>query len=441
MFSKKDLQALLLPLLFEQLLVVLVGMMDTVMVSSCGEASVSGVSLVDSINVLLIQFLGALATGGAVVTSQYLGHGDLRVAQASARQLYYIALLFSGIFTVICLVLRSFLLSTIFGSIEADVMEAALGYFLMTALSFPFLAMYNASAALLRSMGRSRCTLSTSMIMNIINITGNAITIYALGMGALGAGLATLISRAAASIYITRYLREPDSQIPFPNLLCYEHRPDLIRKILSIGLPNGFENSLFQLGKLLLVRMVAGFGTTSIAANAVGNTIATIQVLPGSAISLGMITVVGQCVGAHRMDEARRYTWLLMKLSYLCMSALNIFMLCLTPVITAPFQLTAETEALAKTVIVIHGLGSIFAWPMSFVFPNALRAAGDARFTMIVSSVSMLVFRLGFGYILSIACGMGLVGIWIAMQIDWLVRITCFLIRFHGHAWETKGLV
>ncbi|MBQ6562425.1 MAG: MATE family efflux transporter [Clostridiales bacterium] len=441
MFSRKALKALLLPLLFEQLLIVLVGMMDTVMVASCGEASVSGVSLVDSINVLLIQFLGALATGGAVVTSQFLGHGDLAVARSSAKQLYYIAGLVAGAFSLFCLVLRPFLLSTIFGNIEQDVMDAAMGYFLMTALSFPFLSMYNASAALLRSMGRSDCTLSTSLIMNLINIAGNAITIYGFGMGALGAGLATLISRAAASVYIVRFLRQPSSQIPFPDLLHYEHRPDLVRKILSIGLPNGFENSLFQFGKLLLVRMVAGFGTTSIAANAVANTVTSIQVLPGSAVSLGMITVVGQCVGAHRMDEARRYTWRLMRLVYLLMGSLNILMLFLTPVICVPFHLTAETEHLAKIVIVIHGIGSIVSWPMSFVFPNSLRAAGDARFTMIISSVSMLVFRLGFGYILSIACGLGLIGIWLAMQIDWLVRIVCFLIRFHGHTWETKALV
>ncbi|MBQ6528485.1 MAG: MATE family efflux transporter [Clostridia bacterium] len=441
MFSKKDLKALLIPLLFEQLLVVLVGMMDTVMVASCGEASVSGVSLVDSINVLLIQFLGALATGGSVVTSQFLGHGDLPIARASAKQLYYISLLFSGVFALVCLVFRAFLLSTIFGSIEQEVMSAALGYFLMTALSFPFLAMYNASAALLRSMGMSRCTLSTSIIMNIVNIAGNAITIYGLGMGALGAGLATLVSRAAASVYILRFLRENNSKIPFPNLLRYEHRPDLVGKILSIGLPNGFENSLFQLGKLMLVRMVASFGTASIAANAVGNTIATIQVLPGSAISLGMITVVGQCVGAHRIDEARRYTWKLMRLSYLIMSILNIIMLLMNPIICAPFHLTPETEHMARLVIIIHGVGSIFTWPLSFVFPNSLRAAGDTRFTMVVSSLSMLIFRLGFGYILAITCGMGLIGIWVAMQIDWRVRITCFLIRFHGHAWETKALV
>ena len=441
MFSKKDLQNLLLPLLLEQLLVVLVGMMDTVMVSSCGEASVSGVSLVDSINVLLIQFLGALATGGAVVTSQYLGHRDAEVASASAKQLYYVSAVVSLFFTILCLSVRAQLLSALFGSIEPAVMQAALAYFLMTALSFPFLAMNNASAALLRSMGRSSCTLRASLIMNVMNLIGNAVTIYGLGMGAAGAGLATLLSRAVASVYITRFLRDEKSVIPFPHLLRYEHRPDLVRKILAVGLPNGFENSLFQLGKLVLVRMIALFGTSSIAANAVGNTIATIQVLPGNAISLGMITVVGQCVGAHRIDEARRYTWKLLGLSYLFMGVLNLLMLLINPWICMPFHLTAETEHMARMVIIIHGVGSIFIWPLSFVFPNSLRAAGDARFTMIVSTVSMLVFRVFLAYVLSITFSMGLIGVWLAMQVDWIIRIICFLIRFHGHSWETKALV
>ena len=441
MFSREDLRKLLVPLLAEQLLVVLVGMMDTVMVASCGETAVSGVSLVDSINVLLIQFLAALATGGAVITSQYLGSRDIDHARSASKQLYYVVLLVSVTFTVLCVALRGFLLSLLFGAIDPEVMRHSMDYFLMTSLSFPYLAHYNASAALLRSMGKSRCTLSTSLVMNLVNIVGNAITIYGLGMAAAGAGLATLLSRAVACVFITRYLRTQDSLIPYPKLFTYEHRPDLIRKVLAVGLPNGLENSMFQLGKLILVRMIAGFGTASIAANAVGNTMATIQVLPGAAISLGMITVVGQCVGAHRMDEARKYTWRLLRLSYLLMSILNILMLLMNRFIVRPFNLSPETEVMARQVILIHGLGSIFLWPLSFVFPNSLRAAGDARFTMVVSSVSMVVFRLFFGYLLSIVYGMGLIGIWLAMQIDWIVRIVCFLIRFHSGAWEKKALV
>lgn len=441
MFSNKDLRNLLIPLLWEQLLAVTIGVMDTVMVARCGESAVSGVSLVDSINVLLIQVFSALATGGAVITSQYLGKKDARHANESAKQLYYVVLAASCSMMAVCLFFRRSLLNTLFGSIEPEVMKAALIYFLLTALSFPFIAVYNASAALLRSMGRSSATFRTSVAMNLINVCGNALTIYGFGMGVAGAGLATLLSRMIGSIYIQHFLSPAHSVISAPRLWPLNPDPALIRKILAVGLPNGFENGLFQFGKLMLVRMIATFGTVSIAANAVGNTIATFQCIPGAAISLGMITVVGQCVGAHEFGQARAYTHRLMRLVYLIMGTLNLVMLALIPVLLLPFSLSPETSALASRLILIHGIGAVLLWPLSFVLPNALRAAGDARFTMLVSTFSMLCFRVALGYVLGIPAGLGVVGVWLAMEIDWCFRIVLFVWRFHGHQWETKALV
>ena len=441
LFSKDDLKRLLIPLLLEQLLVVTIGMMDTVMVSTCGESAVSGVSLVDSISVLLIGFFSALATGGAVVTAQYLGKKDAANASVAAKQLFYAILLVSlGIMTP-CLIFRKPILDLIFGSIETDVMQSAMTYFLLTALSYPFLAVYNASAALLRSMGNAKASLNTSIVMNIINVGGNALLIYGFGMGVMGAGIATLVSRAVGAVVMQLALKNPHCLIPYPKLSKLEWRWDMVKKILSVGLPNGFENGLFQLGKLLLLRLVSTFGTASIAANAVTNTMATIQVLPGSAVGLGMITVVGRCVGAGEFKQARQYTWRLMKLAYLCMGVLNVAMLACNSFIAAPFNLSPDTEQLARLLIAIHGIGSIFIWPLSFVLPNALRAAGDARYTMIVSTASMLMFRIVFGYLMAQTFGMGVKGVWLAMQIDWVFRVILFLVRFHGHKWETKALV
>ncbi|MBQ8161772.1 MAG: MATE family efflux transporter [Clostridia bacterium] len=440
MFSREDLKRLLIPLILETALAVTVGMADTVMVSNGGEASVSGVSLVDSINVLLIQILSALATGGAVVTSQYLGHQDTLQARQASKQLMYVVLASSLCFTTVCLVFRMQLLRLLFGSIEPDVMDAAAIYFLLTALSFPFLGLYNAGAALLRSMGNAKATLHTSILMNLINIVGNAVTIYGFRMGAAGAGLATLLSRMAASVYIARFF-DPSSVIPYPDFWHIEHHGVLTKKILSVGLPGGLENGLFQFGKLLLVRMIATFGTVSIAANAVGNTMGTIQCLIGNAVSLGMITVVGQCVGAHEFGQARKYTWRLIGIAYMCMDVLNLILLLMLPVICKPFHLSPETEALAQKIILIHGVGAMTIWPLSFVLPNSLRAAGDARFTMIVSTISMAVFRIIFGYLFGLTFHMGVIGVWVAMQIDWVCRIICFLIRLHGNKWQTKVLV
>lgn len=441
LFSKDDLKKLLIPLLLEQALAVTIGMADTVMVASCGEASVSGVSLVDSINVLLIMVFSALATGGAVVTSQCLGKKDLKQATAAAKQLFYVVLMASLAIMALCLALRYPLLSLLFGSIEADVMNAAQVYFLLSALSYPFLAMYNASAALLRAQGNAKATLYTSIVMNVVNVAGNAVLIFGFGLGVAGAGIATLASRMLGSFAVQCALKSPACTLPSPVLHVWEWRPELIHKILAVGVPNGLENGFFQLGKLLLVRMISTFGTASIAANAVGNTMGTIHCLPGNAIGLAMITVVGQCVGAKEYGQARHYTHLLLKLSYLCMGTLNVVILLCNGIVTKPFNLSPEADALARQVVFIHGAGAALIWPLSFVLPNSLRAAGDARFTMLVSSFSMVMFRIAFGYLLAIPFSLGVVGVWLAMQIDWVFRIACFLLRFHGHKWETKALV
>lgn len=441
MFSGQDLKKLLIPLLLEQALAVTIGMMDTVMVAGCGEAAVSGVSLVDSINVLLIQVFSALATGGAVVTSQYLGKRDRDNAGASAKQLYYVVLAVSLGIMGVCLALRGPMLSMLFGAIDADVMDACRVYFLLSALSYPFLAVYNAAAALLRSEGNAKATLYTSVVMNVLNVAGNALLIYGARIGVTGAGLATLFSRVAGCIVIQLMLKKPGGTIPYPRLLRFEWRRALVGKILTVGIPNGLENGLFQLGKLLLLRMVATFGTVSIAANAVGNSICAIQCLPGNAIGLAMITVVGQCVGAGETEQARYYTRRLMKLVYLCMGTMNILMLLANGVITKPFDLTPETDLLARQLIAIHGAGAVLFWPLSFTLPNALRAAGDARFTMTVAVFSMAVFRIVLGYVFALTLGLGVIGVWLAMQVDWYFRIACFVVRFRGDRWLTKALV
>lgn len=441
LFSAPDLKQLVIPLLVEQFLVVLIGMMDTVMVSSCGEQAMSGVSLVDSINVLLIGVFSALATGGAVLVSQYLGQKRTEAAQLAAKMLFYVVLLVSLIIMAVCLIFRQPLLTLIFGSVEAEVMAASQSYFLMSALSYPVMAIYNAYCALLRCIGNPKATMRSSAIMNVVNLVGNSLTIYVFGWGVIGAGLATLISRAVGA-YVTRQaLREPTCRVPYPGMLPVEWNFQEIRKILSVGIPSGFENGLFQLGKLMLLRMIATLGTASTAANAVGNTLGSFQTLPGNAIGLAMIAVIGQCSGARKFDQARYYARRLMQISYLCMGALNILMLLCNPIITLPFNLSAEASVLARQIVALHGAGCVLLWPMSFVLPNALRAAGDARFTMGISTFSMAAFRILFGYLLALNFGFGVLGVWIAMQIDWVFRIVNFILRWRSGKWETKALV
>ena len=432
LFSKEDLRRLLLPLVVEQFLAVTIGMMDTMMVSTCGEAAVSGISLVDSINVLLINMFSALATGGAVVASQYLGRKERENASMASKQLFYTILLVSGTIMVIFLALRYPLLKLIFGHI---VMANAETYFLITVISYPFLALYNASAALLRAMGNAKASLMTSLIMNIINVVGNAILIYGFGWGVAGAGIATLASRIVGAAVMQKSLSKPDNLIPCPNFRKFEWRGDMVKRILSVGVPTGLESGFFQLGKLVLLRMA------SIAANAVGNSLTTLQVLPGNAIGLGMVTVVGRCVGAKEFGQARTYVKKLMLMAYGYMSVLNVVLLICTGWLTGLYNLTPEADAMARQIIIIHGIGSIFLWPTSFVLPNALRAANDARFTMTISCISMVLFRIVFGFLLAQQFGMGVIGVWLAMQIDWVFRIICFVWRFLSGVWEKKQLI
>ena len=307
-FTREDLKKLIIPLIIEQMLALSIGLFDTLMVSSCGEASVSGVSLVDSISVLLIQILSALATGGAVVCSQYLGKKMPEKAKLSAGQLMFIMLTSSGTVMILVLFLHRFLLRTIFGQIEADVMDAAQIYFLISAISYPFLGVYNAGAALFRSIGNSKISMYTSLVMNVINIGGNAILIYGAGIGVMGAALATLIARMVSALVMVVLLSKKDNPLCITTPGCMHPQKDVIGKILKIGIPSGIENGMFQIGKLLVSSLTATFGTAAIAANAVANSIAGFANIPGIAIGLAMVTVIGRCIGAGEKEQAKWYS-------------------------------------------------------------------------------------------------------------------------------------
>ena len=429
LFSTRALCALILPLMVEQLLAVTVGMADTMMVSRVGEAAVSGISLVDSVNVLLIQVFAALATGGAVVVSQYLGRRDRQSACAAARQLIWITALLATVIGAVVLVGNRWILQFVFGRVEPAVMENAMTYFWLSALSYPFIAVYNAGAALFRSMGNSKVSMMTSFIINIINIGGNAILIYGFHWGTAGAGTATLVSRAVAAVVMVVLLHHRNNPVYLEGLL----RPYLDRKlagsILKVGIPNGVENGMFQVGKLLVAGLISSFGTAAIAANAICNNLGSISNIPGAAIGLGMVTVVGQCVGARDHAQARRYTKLLLGWTYAVMMLTNLAVMLLAEPLIGMYHVGAETNRMAFEVMAVYCIMCAVVWPLSFTTPNALRAAGDARFTMTVSMFSMWIFRIGFSYILGSWMQIGLFGVWLAMEIDWVVRALFFTIR------------
>lgn len=414
-----------------------VGMADTVMVTTTGEAAVSGVSLVDNINLLLIQIFTALSTGGTVIVSQYLGRQDIHNARTAAKQLLYTVTVVSTALMVLALVFREHILSLIFGNIEPDVMDSALAYFLSTALAYPFMAVYNAGAALFRAMGNSKVSMFNSLLVNIVNISVNALLIYGFQMGALGAGIGTLVSRIVAAVVILVLLQRHNCLLRVEKLFRPEFQGGMVRRILVVGIPNGLENGLFQIGKLLVLSLITSFGTNAVAANAIANSVASVINVPGQAIGLAMITVVGQCIGAGRAKEAVSYTKKLMGATYLSMGVLCLILLLIADPLVSLFNLEPASAAMAAEVLRWCAVFTMLFWPLAFTLPNALRAAGDAVFTMVVSMVSMFVFRIGLSYVLANPTGLalGLLGVWLAMFIDWIVRDVAFVIRFIQGKW------
>lgn len=441
LFSNGMLARLIIPLVIEQLLLMTVGMADTLMVTSVSEAAVSGVSLVDAINLLLIQLFSALATGGAVVAAQYLGRREAENARKAAKQLLYAATALSLVLMAVALIFRQHLLGAIFGHIEADVMDSALVYFLLTAASYPFIAIYNAGAALFRAMGNSKVSMFNSLLMNIINIGVNAVLIYGFDMGAAGAGWGTLVSRAVAAIIVLILLCQRRRVIHIERLFHPEIHVGMLKNILRIGIPNGVEGGMFQVGKLMVQGLISSFGTSAIAANAIANSIAGVVNVPGNAASLSLVTVVGQCMGAGEAKQAVTYTKKLVGAAYLVMGVLSVLMFFTAVPLASAFDLSPAAAKMAAEVLQVCAVFSLVVWPLAFTLPNALRAAGDAKFTMVVSLLSMWIFRIGFSYLLAYVLNMQLLGVWVAMFIDWTVRALVFLIRFWRGRWKTKQVL
>ena len=436
-FSNQALKQLLIPLVIEQILAMLVGMTDTLMVSSAGEAAVSGVALVDMVNYLMITILTAVATGGAVIVSQYLGSRQSDNAEKSAGQLVMISAVISLAIMAICLVFSRQLLQLLFGTVEADVMQAAMTYFLITACSFPMLGIYNASAALFRSAGKTDVTMYISLMMNTVNIIGDFIGVQLLGAGVAGVAVPTLISRGLAAVVITALAFRERNRIVlrWKNIVCWD--APLLGRILRIAVPNGIENGLFALGRVLVTSIVSQFGTVQIAANGVANSIDQIAIVVVNAVNLAIITVVGQCIGAGEPDQAQFYTKTLMKVSYLSTGILGVVVCVALPLILRFYQLSESTMWYAAVLIVMHNILAFALHPTSFNLANSLRAAGDVRFTMYTGILSMLIFRLGSAVLFGILLNLGIIGVWIAMGMDWLARSVAFSVRYAGGKWRT----
>ena len=436
LFSNRDLWQLIIPLIIEQFLLIFVGLADSIMVASVGEAAVSAVSLIDTIMVLIINLFTALATGGAIIAGQALGRRSQEDSCEAAEQTLLFSALLSLVITAIMYGGKWFILNVVFGQIEAEVMYNCDLYLMIVSASIPFLAMYNAGAAMFRAMGNSKTPMKMSLAMNSINLFGNAILLYGLKWGIEGAAIPTFLSRVFAGIWMLFLIQRKKYTIHVRSLTGLKLKPRLMGKILHLGIPYALENSMFQLGKIIVLSLVTSFGTASIAANAVSNSIAMFAILGGMSINYALSSVSARCVGANDFEQVRYYTRKLMKYDYIILLVSNVLVVLALPFIIFVYNLSPETSAMVREIILMHSVCSIFIWAPSFTIPNTLRAANDVTFCMVVSVVSMWIFRIGFSYILGQYAQLGVLGVWMAMIIDWAVRSVFFIARYRGTKWQ-----
>ena len=431
MFSNKELRSMIITLFFEQLLVMLVGIVDTFVVSSCGEAAVSGVSLVNQFNTIFIYLFTALASGGAIVVSQYIGNKDEKRTILSSSQLLMFSIVFSIILSILVLIFNKQLLGLLSGKVESDVMKACVTYLRISAYSYPALAIYNAGAALYRSMAKTKVTMYISFAANIINVVGNIIGVYVLKAGVAGVAYPSLISRVFSAIIITVLCFNKKLEAYYDSKDIFKFDGKMLKRILNIAIPNGVENGIFQLVKVALSSIVAMFGTYQIAANGVAQSIWSLAALVGSVF----ITVIGQCMGAKDVDQAKFYFSKLIKWSLVFSIVWNVLVLAITPFILQFYNLADETKHLIITLIIIHNIANTVVFPLSGPLSQGLRATGDVKFTMIVSIASTVGGRLVLSIILALGLHLGVIGIALAMCGDWTIRAIIFYYRYKSNAW------
>ena len=441
LYPNRAMFLLLVPIVVEQLLNSFMGMADTMMVSNVGSEAISAVSLVDSINNLVIQMFAAMASGAAIICSQYLGHRDKEGSNKAARQVLLTVLVISVSLTLIGLLLRKPLLRLIFGQIEPGVMDKAMSYFLVTILSYPFLALFNAGAAFFRAGGNSRFPMIVSVISNLLNIGGNAILIFGLDMGVTGAALSTLFSRVFCAVVVLFSLRRDGQPIVVRDY--YRIRPDmpLIMKILAIGIPSGIENGMFQFGKLAIQSTVSAMGTAAIAAQAMANILEMVNGIFGVGVGIGLMTMVGQALGAGRKEEARYYIVKCTKIGLvgILVSCLAVFGL--AEPVTRLAGMEPESARLCLEMVTAITIAKPLFWAFSFIPGYGMRAAGDVKFSMITSTLTMWCLRVVLCIFLVKTYNMGPMAVWYGMFADWAVRGIVFTLRFRGDRWLQKRVI
>lgn len=441
LFSGKELKKMIIPLFLEQLLVLFVGLADTLIVSYAGETAVSGVSLVNQFNNIFIYLFTALASGGAVVISQYIGRQERNHAGEASSQLLMFSTVFSVIIMAVVLIGNEALLRILFGKVEKPVMDACITYLKISAYSYPALAIYNSGAAMHRSLGKTNVTMYISVASNGINIIGNVIGVFVMNAGVAGVAWPSFIARVFSAAAITILCFKKKNQVTYRRKWIFCRNGRLLRSILRVAIPNGVENGIFQLVKVALSSIVALFGTYQIAANGVSQSIWALAALAGIAMGPVFITVIGQCMGNRNTEAAEYYFGKLTKITLIISTVWNLLIFLLTPIFLHFYSLSRETKQLVILLVLIHNVFNAAVYPFSGALSNGLRAAGDVKYTMYVVVISTIAVRLLLSWLLGIVLNMGVIGVALAMVCDWVIRAVLFFRREKTGKWKNCQII
>lgn len=440
MLIRKDILGLAIPIVIEQTFVMLLGVCNTMMAGHIGQEAVSAIGMVDSMNNLFIAFFAALSVGATVVVAQQIGQKAFDKANETAKQAIASGIIVAGVISLLLWIFRVPVINFLYGSAEELVKSNAKLYIEFTLFSYPFIAISQIANGILRGAGDTKTPMYITMFMNIINIALGYILIFGIhvlnipSLGIMGAAIAIAIARMIGAVIIMTVLFNGGKVIKIEKLLSFRFDMKTQKNIFNIGIPAGVEQVIFNTGKLIVQIFIVTMGTASIAANAIGMSIMQIMNVPGSALCLAATTLVGQYIGRNDVKGAKATLIYLVKFSTVCLVSIGIVFFpiseCLASIYTNVPEVIRITGILVKSNSIAY-----LAWAISFVLSAGLKGAGDTRYTMMTAFIGMWMFRIGLGYILGIVCNIGILGIWIAMYVDWIVRGTLYLLRLRGNKW------
>ena len=437
----KQIFAILIPIFVDQAFIVLMALLNTAMVSSSGIAAISAVSMVDSLNMFIISLFVAIATGGTVIVAQYKGSGNAAMVSKAAAQSISAVAVVSIVISVLVIIFHNWTLQMLFGNAEAEVFQNARVYLVGVCISYPFFAVYQAVLGALRGVAETKASLMLSVIMNLTAVILNYILIIACDMGVLGLAISMITARIIGMLISLLYLLRYNQTLRFRIKHAFITNIDLLKKIMYIGVPFAAEQLFFNGGKLLTQTFIVQLGTYSITANAIGNSMAMLFQIGGMALSIGIVTVVGQSIGSKNIEDARKFIKSFLVLSSIIFIIATAIILPLYPLLVKLYSPPADIVPMIFELVVLISIAQPLLWSFSFILPSALRSAGDSKYTSIVSLLTMWLLRIGLGYYLGIVLGYGLMGIWLAMVGEWAARGIFFYWRLRGDKWYKHKLI